>query len=175
MKSVQIIVSFMVLTGVISTLGCFPEPQAPVVKGPVDTKTASKLQSKIRRIHGNQYKISHQLGEKEFTANWEISNTLKKSAQLQIKPSREEWELDDLNKIVEVVLAAHESKPWYGQIDAAMLEMVTVAYEDDNGIATTYVPETPYHLTMKVKDNGSEWFVEAKVKILEEDGSSIGF
>ncbi|TWU55435.1 hypothetical protein Poly59_17330 [Rubripirellula reticaptiva] len=168
----------MKITGVLLfclMVGCMPASKPPTVVGPIDTKTASQLQATIRAKHGPIYSIEHQLGDKAFSANWELGNALKKSAQLQIKPPSD-WSDTELYQALEVVLNAHESKPWYGQIDDTVLRLMRESLRSETGeVAEGYADETPYEVTAKVKKNGNEWFLQIKTQILDEDGNALGF
>ncbi|MFK8114514.1 MAG: hypothetical protein AB8B91_20100 [Rubripirellula sp.] len=154
--------------------GCMPETQAPVVKGTLETNNATQLQSRIRSANAPKFSVEHQLGDKTFTANWEISNSMKKSSQLQIKPPKEGWLVTDLYQALDVVLQAHDTKPWYGQIDETVLRLMTRAAKEQEGIETDMAPDSPYKVSVKVREHTTEWFLEVKVIILNEDGSSIG-
>jgi hypothetical protein len=155
-------------------IGCMPATPPPTVNGPLDSNKATQLQSKIRSNHGEKFSVDHKVGDKSFTANWEISNSLKKNTQLQIKPPREGWELPDLYAALDVILTAYDTKPWYGTIDETVLRLMSAASKDPEGFAEDVAPETPYRVSVKVKEHSSEWFLQVKVQILNEDGSSIG-
>jgi hypothetical protein len=154
--------------------GCLPRSAPPEVEGPLDTTKASQLQAKIRSQHSEKYSIEHQVNGKPFVANWELGNALKKSSQLQIKPPAD-WTQGDVYQALEVVLEAHESKPWYGAIDETVLRTMRAAAQDDEGFAMDLAPETPYEVAVKVKHHSSEWFLEVKVQILDENGMALGF
>lgn len=154
--------------------GCLPQSAPPTVQGPLDTETASQLQGRIRIKHGDRYSITHQVNGKEFAANWELGNALKKSSQLQIKPPAE-WSQADLYQALQVVLEDHESKPWYGSIDDTVLRAMREAVAADDGRATGLAPETPYDVAVMVKQHSTEWFLEVKVQILDENGMALGF
>jgi hypothetical protein len=154
--------------------GCMPEAAAPVAKGPIDTSVASQLQARTRSKNGEKYSVTHQYKDQEFTANWELSNALKKSSQLQIKPPAD-WEPSDLYQALEIVLNGHATKPWYPAIDDTVLKLMREALKADDNRATGFAPETPYDVAVKVKQHTSEWFLEVKVQILNEDGTAIGF
>ena len=156
------------------TTGCFPETQAPVASGPIDTNTASQLQAKTRSANSEKYSVPHQYKGKEFTANWELSNALKKSSQLQLKPPAD-WADTDLYQALEIVLNAHDTKPWYPAIDDTVLRLMREALRDKDNRASDYVPETPYAVAVTVKQHTTEWFLEVKVQILNSDGTAIGF
>jgi hypothetical protein len=158
----------------LTTTGCLPESKAPVVDGTLDTNTAAQLQSKVRSSNGNNYSVEQTYNDQKFTANWEISNALKKSSQLQMKPPAE-WSEIDLYQALDVVLQAHETKPWYGNIDDTVLRLMREALKDDNNISSDFAPDTPYHVQVKVKQHSTEWFLEVKVQIYDEDGTAIGF
>ena len=158
----------------IITAGCLPESKAPVVEGPLDTKQASQLQAKIRSANSEKYSVPHKYNDQEFTANWELSNALKKSSKLQIKPPAD-WSDADLYQALEIVLNAHETKPWYSSIDDTVLRLMREASRADNNLAFGFAPETPYEIQVKVKQHSTEWFLEVQVQILNEDGTAIGF
>ncbi|TWU54630.1 hypothetical protein Poly51_33490 [Rubripirellula tenax] len=160
---------------VVFSLGCLPASKPPVVEGPIDTSTASQLQATIRAKHGSNYSIEHQLGDKTFSANWELGNALKKSAQLQIKPPGD-WTEIELYQALEVVLSDHESNPWYSNIDHTVLRLMRESLQSGTGeLASDFVAETPYDVNAKVKKNGNEWFLQIKTQILDEDGNALGF
>jgi hypothetical protein len=154
--------------------GCLPQAAPPVAEGPLDTKQASQLQAKIRSQHSEKYSIEHQVNGKPFVANWELGNALKKSSQLQIKPPGD-WTQGDVYQALQVVLEAHESKPWYGLIDETVLRTMREAAEAEEGFATDFAPDTPYEVAVKVKQYSTEWFLEVKVQILDENGMALGF
>ena len=70
---------------------------------PLDTETASKLLGRIHSANGSAFKITHTYDGREFTANWELGNTFKKNATLQIKPAAE-WSQADVCQALDVVL-----------------------------------------------------------------------
>lgn len=156
------------------TTGCMPESQAPVVKGPIDTNAASQLQAKTRTANSEKYSVTHQYNGQEFTANWELSNALKKSSQLQIKPPAD-WSEADLYMALEIVLNAHETKPWYSAIDDTVLRLMREALKDDNNRASGYAPETPYDVAVTAKKHSTEWFLGVNVQIVNADGTALGF
>ncbi len=137
---------FAVAIALIVSSGCLPGPQAPVAKGPIDTNTAAQHQSKIRSSNGNKYSVTHQYKDQEFTANWELSNALKKSSQLQMKPPIE-WSDVDLYQALEIVLQGHDTKPWYPAIDDTVLRLMRAALKDtDTNRATGIAPKRPIPL-----------------------------
>ena len=166
--------SIPALVLVASVVGCMPEAKPPTVEGPLDTNTASQLQAKVRSQYGDKYSITHEVNGKEFEANWELGNALKKSSQLQMKPPAD-WSQGDLYQALQTVLAAHESKPWYGSIDDTVLDLMRAAVQSDDERATGWAPETPYDVAVKVKQHSQEWFLEVKVQILDENGMALGF
>ena len=163
-----------IVSSLVLSVGCLPASKAPVVEGPLDTNTASQLQAKVRSQHGDRYSISHQCNGKDFDANWELGNALKKSSQLQMKPPAD-WTVGDLYQGLQVVLEAHESKPWYGLIDDTVLRLMREAADSPDGWATDLAPDTPYDVAVKVKQHSTEWFLEVKVQILDENGMALGF
>ena len=172
LKRCRLCLPVMIL--VTCSLGCMPESKPPVVDGPLDSTTASQLQGQIRTKYGNKYSVTHQYDGQDFDANWELGNALKKSAQLQLKPPAD-WGRGDLYTGLQVVLDAHESKPWYGKIDDTVLRLMREALDDDDGRATDVAPETPYDVAVTVKQHSTEWFLEVKVQILDENGMALGF
>ncbi len=72
-----------------------------------------------------------------------------------------------------MVLADHTTKPWYGQIDETVLRLADEAQQDGKR-AVGQTPETPYEVAVKVNQHTSEWFLEVKVQIFDEDGSAFG-
>ncbi len=154
--------------------GCLPESKPPTVNGVLEPNIAAQLQSQVRSKRGPRYSVTHQYKGEDFDANWEISNSLKRSSQLQIKPSSE-WSRDDLDEAMKIVLEAHQSKPWYGLIDSTVLRLIREAQDDPDGRATGTAPETPYDIAVKVKQHTAEWFVEVKVQIVNDDGFTVGF
>ncbi len=156
------------------TAGCMPEAKAPVVEGPVSSSAASKLLGDIRRSNGDKFSVTHKYKETEFTANWELGNALKKSSQLQIKPPAD-WDQTDVFLALEIVLQDHKTKPWYGNLDDTVLRLFREALQDNENRATGYAPETPYDIAVKVKQHTTEWFVEVKVQILDDEGRALGF
>jgi hypothetical protein len=154
--------------------GCMPEAGPPVANGPIDTNVAAQLQARTRSSNGDKYSVTHEYKDQEFTANWELSNALKKSAQLQIKPPAD-WEPSDLYQALEIVLNGHSTNPWYPAIDDTVLKLMREALKADQNRATDLAPETPYYVAVKVKQHTNEWFLEVKVQILDEDGTAIGF
>jgi hypothetical protein len=64
------------------------------------------------------------LNGKPFKANWGLGNALKKTARLQIKPPSD-WDKAEVYQALEVVLAAHQSKPWYGAIDDSLMGLIS--------------------------------------------------
>lgn len=155
-------------------MGCLPQSQPPVVEGTLDTNTAAQLQSRIRSANGAKYSITHSHGDQEFAADWELSNALKKASQLQIRPSAE-WSEGDLYQALVTVLEAHESKPWYGRIDDTVLRLMREAIKEKDGRASDVVPDSPYAVAVTVKKYSTDWFLEVKVQILDEDGTAVGF
>lgn len=153
--------------------GCMPESKPPEVTGPLDTETASKLLGRIRNANGPKFSVPHSFNGNEFTANWELGNTLKKNSQLQIKPPAE-WSEGDLYQALEIVLNAHETKPWYGNLDDTVLRLMRAALKDDNNRAVGVAPDTPYDIAVKAKKHTKEWFLEVKVQILDENGMALG-
>ena len=135
---------------VVCFAGCLPQTSAPVVEGPVDTNVASQLQSRIRAANGDKFSVPHEVNGKEFTANWELGNAFKKSSQLQIKPPAD-WSEGDLFVALDTVLTAHETKPWYGQIDETVLRLMREALADSDHRARDLAPDTPYDTTVTVK------------------------
>ena len=172
------------LIGMISFLalvGCMPEVGPPVVQGPIDLSTASQLQSSLRASQGPSFQVEHELqveggvGPKAFTANWLLGNLFKQDSQLQIKPPAD-WTDAEVYQALEVVLAAHKTKPWYGQIDATVLRLVSEVMQDDQlDFASDLAPETPYEVSVKVKQHSSEWFLQVQVLIRSADGMNVGF
>jgi hypothetical protein len=156
------------------TVGCQGEAKAPVPKGPIDTTIASQLQGKTRISNSEKYSVTHEYKGQEFTANWELGNALKKSSQLQLKPPAD-WSEGDLYLALEIVLNGHATKPWYPAIDDTVLRLMREALKDDNNRATGYAPETPYDVAVVVKQHTSEWFLQVKVQILDENGMALGF
>ncbi len=153
--------------------GCVPS-SAPVVQGPIDTETASKLQGRVRISNGDKYSVTHRYGDEEFEANWELGNAFKKNAQLQFKPPGS-WSDTDVYQALEVVLAAHESKPWYAQIDETVLRCFRDAVKDtQDHRSVALAPDTPYKVAVKANQYEKEWFVEVKVQILDENGMALG-
>ena len=49
------------------------------------------------------------------------------------------------------------------------------AHTAENQRATGFAPDTPYDVAVKVKQHSTEWFLEVKVQIVNEDGIAIGF
>ncbi|MGI9472580.1 MAG: hypothetical protein ACR2NZ_13655 [Rubripirellula sp.] len=167
--------SLLGLLGLVAfTGGCLPERQAPTIEGPISGNVATQLQSTVRSDRGNKYTVSHDYQGQQFDANWELSNALKRSAQLQIKPPAS-WSLDDVHAAMRVVLADHKSSPWYAQIDETVLKLIDEAANNDSERAVGIAPDTPYEIAVKVKQYTQDWFVEVKVKITYADGTSIGF
>ncbi|MGV3484567.1 MAG: hypothetical protein ACO1RT_09130 [Planctomycetaceae bacterium] len=158
----------------LASAGCIPQATAPEVTGPIDTKTASQLQASVRASQGEAYTVEHQYNGKPFTASWEVSNALKKSARLQIKPPGD-WDQADVYQCLEIVLADHSTKPWYGAIDDTVLSLFRQAVKADENIAVGVAPDTPYESQVTVKHYDAEWFVEVNTKILDENGMSLGF
>jgi hypothetical protein len=159
---------------ILCACGCLPASKPPTVEGPIDSTTASQLQARTRSQFGNKYSIDHEVNGREFTANWELGNALKKSSQLQMKPPSD-WSQGDLYQALQVVLEAHESKPWYGAIDETVLRLMREAAKADEGRAIGFAEDTPYELAVKVKQHSTEWFLEVQVQILDEDGNALGF
>ena len=153
--------------------GCMPEAKAPVATLPIDTETASKLQGQVRISNGDRYSVDHELGGKSFQANWELGNALKKNAKVQLKPPGD-WSETDVYQALEVVLAAHQTKPWYSQIDDTVLRLFRQALKADENRATAFVPDTPYDVAVKVNHYEKEWFVEVSTQILDENGMALG-
>lgn len=169
------------MTVVLMIVGCLPEPGPPVVRGPINTSTASQLQSSLRASKGPSFQVEHELPvegdaeKKSFTANWLLGNLFKKNSQLQIKPPAD-WTDAEVVQAVEVVLAAHQTKPWYGQIDATILKLMNNVMQDDQvDLASDLAPETPYEVSVKIKHHSSEWFVQVQVLIVSADGINVGF
>lgn len=154
--------------------GCLPESQAPKVDGPISENFAAQLQSKIRSSQGGRYTAPHNYQDQEFVATWELGNALQRTSQLQIKPPAS-WTVDDIVAALQIVLADHETKPWYQQIDATLVRLLREASADKDGRAIGVAPNTPYKIATKVKQHSSQWFVEFKVQIGYADDTSIGF
>ncbi len=154
-------------------VGCAPS-QAPVVDGPIDTETASKLQMRVRSSNGDKYSATHEVDGESFEANWEISNTFKKNAQMQFRLPGD-WDEGQAYAAMEAVLDAHQTKPWYGQIDETVLQCFrkAVAEKKSHGISSL-APATPYKVVVKANHYDKEWFVEVKVQILDEKGMALG-
>jgi hypothetical protein len=93
---------------------------------------------------------------------------------LQLKPPAD-WSEGDLYLALEIVLNGHATKPWYPAIDDTVLRLMREALKDDNNRATGYAPETPYDVAVVVKQHTSEWFLQVKVQILDENGMALGF
>lgn len=161
-------------TGLLLVCGCMPESKPPVVDGPLTGNRASQLQAKVRSKLGEKYSVPHQADDKMFDANWELSNSLKRSSRLQIKPPAD-WTRENLETAMRVVLDDHASKPWYGLIDASVMQSLGEACDAADGIARNVAPETPYDITVKVKKHSTEWFVEVRVQILDDNGMAVGF
>ncbi len=153
--------------------GCMPEAKAPVVTGPIDTTTASQLQGQIRISNGDRYTVEHECNGKAFTANWELGNAFKKNAKLQLKPPGD-WSEADVYQALEVVLNAPASKPWYSQVDDTILRLFREALKADDHRAVGMPPETPYDIAVKVNQYSTEWFVEVRIQILDENGMALG-
>lgn len=173
-RAIPVAFQFCLAACLVVIAGCLPESKAPEVKGTLDTNQASQLQAKTRSANSEKYSVPHQYNDQEFMANWELSNALKKSSQLQLKPPAD-WTDADLYQALQIVLEAHETKPWYSLIDDTVLKLMREASRDDNGIAFGYAPDTPYEVQVKVKQHSTEWFLEVKVQILNQDGTAIGF
>ncbi|MEE2937342.1 MAG: hypothetical protein VYA84_15250 [Planctomycetota bacterium] len=179
LNPIGLIAALMIL--VLMIVGCLPEPGPPVVRGPINTSTASQLQSSLRASKGTSFQVEHELPvkgdaeNKSFTANWLLGNLLKNNSQLQIKPPAD-WTDVEVVQAVEVVLAAHQTKPWYEQIDATVLRLVREVIQDDQvDLVSDLAPETPYEVSVKIKHHSSEWFVQVQVLIVSADGINVGF
>lgn len=175
------LMTVVLMTVVLMIAGCLPEPGPPVVRGPIDTSTASQLQSSLRASKGTSFQVEHELPvegdaeKKSFTANWLLGNLFKNNSQLQIKPPAD-WTDAEVVQAVEVVLAAHQTKPWYGQIDETVLKLMSIVMRDDQvDLASDLAPETPYEVSVKIKHHSSEWFVQVQVLIVSADGINVGF
>lgn len=163
------------MIAVFGTTGCMPEAGPPTVEGPIGSSTASQLQAKIRMNNGESFEVEHQMEGKPFTAHWLLGNALKKTSQLQIKPPAE-WSDVEIYQALEVVLADHSTKPWYGQIDDTVLTLARRVLKDDQReLASDLAPETPYDVAVKIKQHSTEWFVQVQVAILNDDGINVGF
>lgn len=179
LNSIGLIAALM--TMVLMMVGCLPDPGPPVVRGPINTSTASQLQSSLRASKGPSFQVEHELPveggaeKKSFTANWLLGNLFKKNSQLQIKPPAD-WSDAEVVQAVKEVLAAHQTKPWYGQIDATILKLVNNVMQDAQvDLASDLAPETPYEVSVKIKHHSSEWFVQVQVLIVSADGINVGF
>lgn len=156
-------------------VGCFPAAGPPVAPGPIDTKMASQLQAKIRSANGPIYSVDHQFKDEVFQANWELGNALSKSSQLQIKPSAD-WTQGEIYEAMQVVLADHTTKPWYGAIDDTILQLIPRAIANgETNSAADFAPDTPYDVSVVVKHHSSHWFVQVKTQIVDKDGNALGF
>ena len=169
----RILIASVIAPCCLFSCGCMPEAKAPVVVGPIDTTTASQLQGRVRTSNGDRYAVEHECNGQTFTANWELGNALKKNAKVQLKPPGD-WSEGDVYQAIEIVLADHGTKPWYAQIDDTVLRLFRDALQDDNNRAVGMPPDTPYDVAVKVNHYESEWFVEVKVQILDENGMALG-
>lgn len=156
-------------------IGCLPAAGPPVVKGPIDTNVASQLQAKIRAGNGPVYSVDHEFKGETIQANWELGNALAKSSQLQVKPPAE-WTEGEIYEAMQVVLADHTTKPWYGAIDDTIMGLIPRALANtETNSASDFAPDTPYDVTVTVKNNTSHWFMQVKTQIVNPDGTALGF
>ena len=169
----RILIASVVAPHCLFSCGCMPEAKAPSVDGPIDTTTASQLQGQVRISNGDRYSVEHECNGQSFTANWELGIALKKNAKVQLKP-RGDWSDADVHQALEIVLADHNTTPWYAQIDDTVLSLFREALKDDNNRAVGMPPDTPYDVAVKVNHYESEWFVEIKVQIVDENGMALG-
>lgn len=143
--------------------GCLPE--APPLDGMLSFKEANELLFEEHANHGAIYDIEHEWNGKKFKAEWRLANFLKKAAQLQIKPPTDTFDEVDLCMALETALADESSNPWHNVADDAIIQGFRHALlNDDTNLAYPTCPDAPYNITVKVKNNGSEWFCEVRVQ-----------
>lgn len=159
---------------VLMTQGCLPETSPSVITGPISGNAAAQRMSKVRSQSGPSYHVPHTYNGIEFEAAWEISNALKRSAQLQIKPPID-WSMDDVQAGMLRALADTNTNPLYPAVNETILSLISEAAESKDERAVRVAPETDYQLTVKVKKYSKTWFVEVKAQAIYTDGTSIGY
>lgn len=145
--------------------GCLPE--APPLDGPLDFDEANGELFEMHHNHGARYTGEYKLDGKPFKANWELANLLHKRAKVQVKPPTETFSEVDLYRALEIALADEEMIAWHQVATDTIMQCFRQALlNEDSDIASRMCPDAPYDITVKVKNNVSEWFCEVKVQIL---------
>ena len=148
----------------ITTAGCLPE--APPLDGPLDFDDANGELFEMHHNHGARYSGKYKLDGKAFQADWELSNLLHKRAKVQLKPPRDTFTKIDLYRALEIALADEERIAWHQvATDTIMRCFCQAARGDGSSSVFAQCPDAPYEVTVKVKDNVSEWFCEARIQI----------
>jgi len=159
---------------VLTAQGCLPETSPPVIKGPISGNVAAQRMSKVRSQNGPSYRVTHLHNGTDFEAAWEIGNSLKRSAQLQIKPPID-WNMDDVQAGMLQALADKNTNPLHPAVNKTILKLISEAAESKDERAVGVAPETDYGLTVKVKKYSKTWFIEVKAQAIYDDGTSIGY
>ena len=92
---------------------------------------------------------------------------------MQIRPPAD-WSLGRVYQALQLVLDDTDHKPWYEEIDETVLRLFRLAADDQTSVETDLAPDTPYLVSAKVRHQGTEWFVQIRVQILDEDGNALG-
>lgn len=146
----------------IASSGCLPE--TPPLEGPLTPKDAQSGIMGMHAAHGNIYTADCQWNKKRFKANWELANILKRRAQLQIKPPVAEFNEAELYMALATALDDEVHSPWHYLARDTILRCFRNALMDpDSDSASDVVAESPYGVNVKVKKNGSEWFVQVVI------------
>ncbi|WP_146520324.1 hypothetical protein [Stieleria varia] len=147
--------------------GCMP--QAPPLDGMLPFKEANELLFEMHANHGARYTADHVWNGKPFKANWELANYMKKAAQLQIKPPTATFDEVDLYMALETALADQTFNPWHNVADDTILQCFCQAIKNtESNMAYGSCPDAPYDITIKVKNNTSEWFCEVRVQNIQD-------
>ena len=143
--------------------GCLPDP--PPLDGRLSFDDASGLLFEMHSNHGKIYKKDLEYNGKPFKAEWELANFLMKSAKLQIKPPVADFDEVGLCMALQTALADKDSNPWHNVADDAIVDCFLKALNsDESDIAIGVCPDAPYEITVKVKQNGPNWFCEVRIQ-----------
>lgn len=178
------LIGLFVASLMMGTTGCPPSYEAPPLEAPLSYKDANKLFSKIRR-NGARYTKDYEYKGKKFQANWEIGTLLEKKAMVQLKPSTDEFSVEDLYMALEMTLEDRTASPWHeAAIDSILDCYIGLAAQVDDPdpqnthSAGAFTSEAPYDIRMVLKKYSTNWFCEVKVQnLLDPDkypGGGIG-
>ena len=170
----QFLNRIMLVVCILAIEGCLPEPAPKIINGPISGNVAAQRMSKVRSNSGPSYRVTHLYDGDEFEAAWEIGNSLKRSAQIQIKPPIA-WNFDDLQAAMLIALTDSNTNPLNPAVNDTIISLLRQAAESKDERAVGIAPETDYELAVKVKKYSRTWFVEVKAQAVYSDGTSVGF